>query len=107
MTAPVLETPEGGGWAIRFNMPAGHTLDTLPKPKDANVRMRVVPPMRLAVIGFSGWVSDADFSDKSRELMACVSAHGLKAIVPPALAQYDPPWTLGPWRRNEVMVEVE
>ncbi len=107
MTAPVLETPNGDGWTIRFNMPAGSALGRLPKPNEAKVKMREIPPAKFAVIGFSGWASDADFSDKSRELMACVSAHGLKAVGPPALAQYDPPWTLGPWRRNEVMVEVE
>ena len=106
MTAPVLETPAGDGWTIRFTMPEGHTLATLPKPDDAKVNMQVVPPTKLAVIRFSGWASDADFADKTRELMSCLAAHGLTAAGPAALAQYNPPWTLGPWRRNEVMVEV-
>ena len=106
MTAPVLETPAGDGWTIRFTMPEGHTLATLPKPDDAKVNMQVVPPTKLAVIRFSGWASDADFADKTRELMSCLAAHGLTAAGPAALAQYNPHWTLGPWRRNEVMVEV-
>jgi len=97
MTAPVLETPAGDGWTIRFNMPYGHTLATLPKPDDSQVKMRVVPPTKFAVIRFSGWVSDADFADKTRELMACLAAHGLAPVGPAALAQYNPPWTLGPW----------
>ena len=107
MTAPVLETPEGGAWTIRFTMPAGHDLAALPKPNDADVKMRVAPPVHLAVIRFPGYAGDADFADKSRELTACISAHGLKATGPAALAQYNPPWTLGPWRRNEVMIPVE
>ena len=107
MTAPVLETPEGAGWKIRFTMPEQHTLESLPKPNEAAVKMRVVPPARVAVIRFSGWASDADFARKTRELLTCVSTHGLVPAGPAALAQYDPPWTLGPWRRNEVMVEVK
>jgi hypothetical protein len=107
MTAPVLETPEGGAWTIRFTMPAGHDLAALPKPNDAQVKMRVAPPVRLAVIRFSGNASDEDFAEKTRELKACMAAHGLAAAGPAALAQYDPPWTLGPWRHNEVMIEVK
>ena len=38
---------------------------------------------------------------------ACLKAHGLEAAGPAALAQYDPPWVLGPWRRNEAMVPVD
>jgi hypothetical protein len=106
MTAPVLETPDNGAWTIRFTMPEGHPLDALPKPNDADVKMRTAPPVHVGVIRFSGYATDADFADKSRELTACLAAHGLSPAGPAALAQYDPPWTLGPWRRNEVMIPV-
>ena len=107
MTAPVIETPGEGGWTMRFTMPQDKPLGLLPKPNDARVRTRLAPPARVAVIGFSGWARDADLAAKAHELRACLAAHGLTPAGPAALAQYDPPWVLGPWRRNEAMVPVQ
>lgn len=107
MTAPVLETPAASGWTIRFTLPRGRTLSDLPAPGDAQVKLRLAPPQRLGVATFSGVATDADFAAKARDLLACLAAHGLQATGPAALAQYDPPWTLGPFRRNEAMVGVK
>lgn len=107
MTAPVLETPGAGGWTMRFTMPQGKPLDTLPAPKDPKVQTKLAPPARFAAIRFSGWASDADLAAKGLELQSCLKAHGLSAAGPAALAQYDPPWVLGPWRRNEALVPVQ
>jgi hypothetical protein len=107
MTAPVVETPSGDGWIMRFTMPQTKTLATLPSPNDAKVQTLLAPPARLAVIGFSGWASDALLAAKSRELEACLKAHDLSPAGSAALAQYDPPWILGPWRRNEAMIPVK
>jgi hypothetical protein len=106
MTAPVLETPGADGWTMRFTMPQGKTLENLPAPKDSAVRTRVVPPARVAAIRFSGWATQSDLAAKAKELEACLKTHGLTPAGPAALAQYDPPWILGPWRRNEAMIPV-
>ncbi len=107
MTAPVVETPGAEGWTMRFTMPQDKPLGALPKPDDARVRTRLAPPARVAAIGFSGWARDADLAAKARELEACLTAHGLTPAGPAALAQYDPPWVLGPWRRNEALIPVQ
>ncbi len=107
MTAPVSQTAIGGAWIVRFTMPAGYTLDTLPKPNDSRVALSVAPASRVAVIRFSGWASDRDFERKREELQQWLTKRDLRAIGPASLAQYDPPWTLGPLRRNEVMLPIE
>lgn len=107
MTAPVSQTASGSAWIIRFTMPSGYALDTLPKPNDSRVALSAVPPARFAVIRFSGWASDEDFNRKHRELERWVAKRGLHASGPASLAQYNPPWTLGPLRRNEVMLPLE
>jgi SOUL heme-binding protein len=107
MTAPVSQTAVGGAWVVRFTMPAGYTLDTLPIPDDARVVLRMAPAIRVAVIRFSGWANDRDFERKRAELEQWMAKRGLHASGPASLAQYDPPWTLGPLRRNEVMLPVE
>lgn len=107
MTAPVSQTGTGEAWVIQFTMPAGYTLDTLPTPNDPRVVLRVTPATRVAVIRFAGWAGDSDFERKRTELERWMAQRKLRAAGPAVLAQYDPPWTLGPLRRNEVMFPIE
>lgn len=58
MTAPVSQQSAGGAWRVRFVMPSGYTLETLPTPNNAAVKLVVVPAERFAVIRFSGLAGD-------------------------------------------------
>ncbi len=107
MTAPVTQAPSPEGWVVRFIMPSGYSLASLPAPNDPRVRLLPQPPVRYAVVRFSGWARDGDRVKHTAELTAWMKARKLKAAGPPALAQYDPPWTLGFARRNEVLIPVE
>jgi hypothetical protein len=107
MTAPVSETAVGDDWIVRFTMPSGYTMETLPKPDDPRVELGLTPAVRVAVVRFSGWTNDQDFKRKRAELEQWMTKRGLKATGPASLAQYNPPWTLGPLRRNEVMVPID
>ncbi len=104
MTAPVTQIEQGGGWLVRFTMPKAYELGALPRPRDPQIRLKALPPARLAVLRFSGLAEPTDVAAKTAELVAFVAARRLTAAGPAALAQYDPPWT--PWfmRRNEVMI---
>ena len=106
MTAPVAETRAADAWIIRFNMPAGSTLETLPEPNDSRVHLRVEPPTRFAVIRFSGYARQGPVEEKTAELKAWMVRRKLAEAGPPTLAQYNPPWTLWFLRRNEVMIPV-
>ncbi len=107
MTAPVTQTPAAGEWVVRFTMPSRYTLETLPEPNDARVRLRVSPPARFAVIRFSGLARPQDVAAKSAELAAWLQRRQLRPAGPASLAQYNPPWTLWFMRRNEVMIPIE
>ena len=104
MTAPVTQTPSSGEWVVRFTMPGKYTLATLPKPDDPRVRLRETPPMRFAVVQFSGVARPDVVAVKTADLSAWMEKRNLSAAGPPSLAQYNPPWTPGFMRRNEVMV---
>ncbi len=106
MTAPVLQTGSNGSWVIRFIMPRGSTLATLPQPNNPGVRLVTVPPIRMAVVKFSGLARQDDVDARTAALSRFVKAQQLQAIGAPSLAQYDPPWTLWFLRRNEVMIPV-
>jgi hypothetical protein len=104
MTAPVTQTPQGGAWVVRFTMPRGYSLATLPTPNDSRVQLREVPASRVAVVRFSGWADQKDFDAKAALLADFIQTRHWKAAGPPSLAQYNPPWTLWFARRNEVMM---
>jgi hypothetical protein len=107
MTAPVVLTGRTGAWTVRFIMPSQYTLDTLPVPNDAQVKLLALPPTRVAVLKFSGLAKEDDVAQKTAELLAMTTAKQLIVTSPVALARYNPPWTLWFLRRNEVMVPVK
>ena len=106
MTAPVLQTGGSGGWIVRFIMPHGATVATLPRPNNPRVHLRDVAASRVAVVRFSGLARPDDVAARTLALSRFVAAQHLQPSGPPSLAQYDPPWT--PWfmRRNEIMIPV-
>jgi hypothetical protein len=107
MTAPVTQQNAGSdSWKVRFIMPAGSRLETMPVPNDPNVRLLGEPARRYAVLRFSGSGGEATFATKASELTAVMAQRRLTAISAPVFAQYDPPWTLPFMRRNEVWIEV-
>jgi SOUL heme-binding protein len=106
MTAPVLQSGGDGSWVIRFIMPSGSTLETLPQPNNPKVHLNTVAPARMAVVRFSGLARHDTIAAKTDELQGFVKAQHLNAIGSPSLAQYDPPWTLWFLRWNELMIPI-
>ena len=104
MTAPVTQSGGPGAWVVQFIMPKGYTLATLPTPNDARVKLRPLPPTRIAVARFSGLTGDADIQRETTALEAFIAQRHLRAAGKPSLARYDPPWTLWFMRRNEIWI---
>ena len=106
MTAPVTQQGDGKSWLVRFIMPSKYTMETLPKPNNAAVKLKEVPGKRFAVIRFSGMGGKESLDRHTKELEEFLSAKNLTPLSPPTYAFYNPPWTLPFLRRNEVLVEI-
>jgi hypothetical protein len=118
MTAPVAQDVAGGelplaqsrasvgSWRIRFFMPAGSTLASLPQPDDGSVALVPVPPETLAVLRFSGTASPEAVAARTANLVAALEGSAWRPAGAPVAWFYDPPWTLPPLRRNEVAIPV-
>jgi hypothetical protein len=106
MTAPVAQAGQDGAWRIRFFMPARYTRETLPVPNDPLVAIVDVPEETVAVLRFSGVPSPAAVAERRAALLAMVQGSAWVATGPVQAFFYDPPWTLPPLRRNEVVVPV-
>jgi hypothetical protein len=111
MTAPVTQRPKGGAdpdtYVLSFVMPSGYTLDTLPEPLNPQVRLREEPAKLMAVRGYSGRWTQANYREHESQLLAAVERAELTPIGVPVYARYNSPFSLWFLRRNEVMVEVE
>jgi len=104
MTTPVTMTQTDGQWRMHFVMPKHYSLDSLPTPNNPAVVLREVPKRTYAVIRFSGLAGDAKITEKTSELMTWLTNKGISPIGKPEIARYNPPWTLPPLRRNEILV---
>ena len=115
MTAPVLVEPGPeqirmlasetiGGWAIAFVLPAGYTAATAPVPDDVRVTVRDVEARRVASIRFSGLLRTRAAEARRQALARWLEARGFEHAGDWQIAGYNPPWTLPPLRRNEVLV---
>ena len=102
MTTPVFM--EGG--EMRFVVPEKNKANT-PKPSSDKVEVRELPARTVATYRFSGWRSDALEKESLEKLRAWMAANKLEAAGEPLYAYYNPPWTLGPLRRNEVLIPVK
>jgi hypothetical protein len=109
MTIPVIAEGQSDKktWLIQFVMPKQYTLDTLPKPNNPQVKLLAVGPQKLAVIRFTGFVSDEKVQEKTTELMAWIKSRNELPLGNPRLARYNPPWSI-PWmRRNEILIPIQ
>ncbi|HRH68157.1 MAG TPA: heme-binding protein [Flavobacteriales bacterium] len=105
MTAPVHMEMGADSSRMRFVMPEGLTMDSLPVPNDPNVELERVPEEVVAVLRFGGFSNDEKVATHNDELLRLVMAAGLEPIGPVRFLGYDPPWQLVA-RRNEVAVAV-
>ncbi len=107
MTAPVAQARGASGqWTIRFFMPAKYTMETLPQPLDPAVRLVPVPGETMAVLRFSGSTAPEAVEAKERRVAADAPGQRWQPTGAAVAWFYDPPWTLPPFRRNEVAVPV-
>lgn len=106
MTAPVTQTAASGGFLVQFVLPRGVTVDAAPEPLDARVKLREVPPMRVAVIRYSGFWSASNYDEHLAKLQAALRAAGLAWTGEPVWSRFNGPMT--PWfmRRNEIWLQL-
>ncbi len=102
MTAPVTQVQADGGFLVQFVLPRGITAASAPEPLDARVKLRDVPPHRVAAIRYSGFWSEANDGEHLQRLQSTLREAGQAWSGEPVVARYNAPFT--PWflRRNEI-----
>jgi hypothetical protein len=106
MTAPVQTTGEGGSITMRFFLPRDVAQKGAPAPTDPRLHIVDVPQTTLAVLRYSGIDSLARHQQKAADLLALLQKTDWKPLGPVFRLNYDPPFTIPPFRRNEAAVAV-
>jgi hypothetical protein len=106
MTAPVVTMNTKEGMFMAFIMPQRFDMQSIPKPESSLVKLRLVEPRKLAVIRFSGYMSQGSYDKNLKLLREALEGRGISAVGEPQLMQYNDPWTPPFSRRNEIALQV-
>ena len=107
MTAPVTQQAGSEGVLVQFVLPKDINMQNAPQPLDPRVMLREVAPRRVAVIRYSGFWSDANYSKHLNLLQEGLRAAKIAWKGEPVLSRYNSPMT--PWfmRRNEIWLNLD
>eukprot|EP00238_Polyblepharides_amylifera_P001475 CAMPEP_0196570756 /NCGR_PEP_ID=MMETSP1081-20130531/924_1 /TAXON_ID=36882 /ORGANISM="Pyramimonas amylifera, Strain CCMP720" /LENGTH=196 /DNA_ID=CAMNT_0041887379 /DNA_START=177 /DNA_END=764 /DNA_ORIENTATION=- len=121
MTAPVLTGyrsplsadpssagPDEGAPRMMFLLPSAHksTKET-PEPTDPLVQVEKMELGTVGCVTFSGWATEANLKEREKLLIAALEEDLHKIQSRGILAKFNPWYTLGPWRKNELLIQVE
>lgn len=117
MTAPVVTQESEAGSekegkknlvTMQFILPAEYTsVDSTPKPTDSRVIVKEIPARKYGVTTFKGIADDSLVEKKLVGLRTALEKAGFTSTGQHLLARYNPPWTPGFLRTNEVLLPVE
>jgi hypothetical protein len=103
MTAPVVSDAN----SFSFVMPLEYKLEEIPEPLDPDIVVQKIPARKLAVIRFRGYAKEKSVNEVKSRLSSLLQKNGILTIGEPFLMRYNPPWTPGFMRRNEVGIEIQ
>lgn len=109
MTTPVFMNAgsEDDRGQMGFVVPSSVVEAGAPEPSDDNVELQSREGGRFAVIRFSGRLNKSTRRDAEQRLTSWMSEQELRPDGDAEFAGYDPPWTPGPFRRNEVLIRIQ
>ena len=109
MTTPVFmeaTTDESRG-RMGFVLPRNVAQQGIPRPSNENIQIQKRAGGRFAVIRFSGRIERNSLTAAETKLREWMEREGMIGDGDAETAGYDPPWTPGPLRRNEVLIRLK
>jgi hypothetical protein len=109
MTTPVFMEQDGSdaNGQMGFVLPKQVTQQSIPSPTNEQVEIQKRAGGKFAVIRFAGQMDSKTTATAEDKLRSWMSDKGLMGDGDAELAGYDPPWTPGPLRRNEVLIRLQ
>ena len=105
MTSPVTMSLEDS-MTMMFMVPKKFNKETLPKPKNSQIKFKQVPKKTVAAISFGGWANDKKIEKYKQKLITALKTEGISHTNKFYFFGYNPPYEVFN-RRNEIIVELE
>ena len=107
MTAPVITTmPTNESIEITFIMSDDYSLDNLPKPRSDDILFKELILGKVAVIKFGMWATPKRIMKMQGKLEKYLSENNIQTSSDYLVAQYNSPWVIPPFRRNEIIISI-
>lgn len=106
MAAPVMQDGAAGRWRVRFVMPGGRSVESLPPPP-ARVRLIEVSGRRVAAARFSGVADDDRLIEQQEKLESWLEKRGETVAGEAEFAFYNSPMIPPLLRRSEVLLPLD
>jgi len=109
MTTPVFMETEAGDAQGRmgFVLPKQVAGQRVPVPSNQDVQILKRTGGRFAAVRFAGRMNTESVAKAEQKLREWINARELVGDGDAEVAGYDPPWTPGPFRRNEVLIRLK
>jgi hypothetical protein len=109
MTTPVFmkSKADDGLGQMSFVIPSEIADSNVPVPTSNNVHIGRRSGGRFAVFRFAGRLNEKALANAEQKLRSWVKRNGLNGHGVAELAGYDPPWTPGSFRRNEILIRIK
>jgi len=108
MTTPVLVSKDNdtNKHEILFFMPREYKIETLPKPSLESVVVEDRSLGKVASISFGGWATEKNILYNKEILKKYLKKNSYEILDNFMVAQYNSPWAIPPFRRNEILVKI-
>jgi hypothetical protein len=103
MTAPVISKNE----YMAFVLPSYYNKETVPTPKNEEVKIKIQKEKTYAVLRFRGRTSNKSVQRYIEKLLNILKNNNIKMKDDPILMRYNSPFAPGFIRRNEVAIEID
>ena len=104
MTSPVSMSLEDT-MTMMFMVPKKLNKETLPQPKQSDIKFKEEPAKIVAAIRFKGWANDTKLEQYKQDLKAALDSEGIKYSNKFYFFGYNAPYEVFN-RKNEVLVEL-
>ena len=107
MTAPVITKEEDDSYDMIFFMLDVEDETQLPIPDSDKVEIERMNLGKVVTIQFGWWATKSNVSRHRKKIEAYMRRNNLEPISDLMVAQYNSPWMLPPFRKNELLYRIK
>ena len=106
MTAPVITKNDESSYDMIFFMLDATKPEDLPAPNNSNVTIEMMDIGKTVSITFGMWATESRVAYYKKILDKYIKDNNLELQSPLMVAQYNSPWAIPPFRKNELIYKV-